>query len=127
MEIEEDPRYLVTSTYNRIQWLVVSMTMNPQSIREGEVQRRLAETVSTLKRQVATTRRDDPWALADLVLMAALSGDQALAEDAFRSLKALNPIRDVYTSGLPVLQQLSTVLPDNAGIARAVQWYEQFV
>jgi hypothetical protein len=127
MTIEQDERYLVTSTYNRVQWLVLGVTMQPETIRLDKVKSLLTETLATLQRQVATTRRDDPWAMADLLLMAALANDQILAEEAFRALTMLNPVSDVYQSGYPVLKRLLAALPDNTAIAQAMQWYEQFV
>jgi hypothetical protein len=126
MAIEQNERYLVTSTYNRVQWLVLGVIMRPETVGSVEVQSLLAQTLGTLQRQIATTRRDDPWALCDLVLLAALADDRMLAEEAFRLLTSLNPVSDVYVSGFRVLEQLHETLPGNAAIGEAIQWYAPF-
>ena len=122
--LEENDSFRITSTYNRVQWIVLSVVLNPQGWRDDkDVQYTLSGTIAALKRQTATTRRDDPWALADLGLLAALAEDQVLAGEAFRSMNALKPVADLYTSGRPVIERLAKALDNPAGLRLAAQWY----
>src|SRR5262249_17710210 len=76
MELEENDRYRITSTYNRVQWTVLSIIDKPALLKEESFTQRLEAMLNRLLRHSATIRRDDPWALADLGLLATLTEDE---------------------------------------------------
>jgi tetratricopeptide (TPR) repeat protein len=114
-ELEQNDTYRINNTYNQVQWLILRVLLEPVLI-SGNNESMVAElrkTLQILRRQIATDRQQDPWAYSDVGLLHALLGDKIGADVAWNRMDAVHPIPSVYRSGLPVLEDLVTVLPDN--------------
>jgi tetratricopeptide (TPR) repeat protein len=121
-ELEQNEAYRIKNTYNQIQWLILRVLLDPGLIagRDEPTRQELNRALQTLRQQIATDRQQDPWAYSDVGLLQVLLGDQIAADNAWDRMDSLHPIPSVYRSGLPVLQELAKVLPDNGGLRDAV-------
>jgi hypothetical protein len=119
-KLEEQDRYRITSTYNRVQWLVLSILLKPAVAATPQLLNTVRQMQPTVER---AARAGDPWRYADLALLALVAGDRDDAFDALEVMKSLNPVADVYKSGLPVIERLSAVLPEHTGLRDARDWY----
>lgn len=118
---ELERRYHVASTYNQIQWLILRILSSDNPLATlTEMHGDLVQAEEALRRQIATARREDPWAWCDLGLLRVLKGQEAEAKQAWDQMDALNPILTVYSSGLAVLNDLTKVLPASEPLARTV-------
>jgi hypothetical protein len=118
-KLEEDDRYRISSTYNSVQWLVLSILLKP-----GFAATSLLDEVRKMQPKVErAARAGDPWRYADLALLALVADDRDDAFDALDVMKSLNPVEDVYKSGLPVIERLLAVLPEHTALHDARDWY----
>lgn len=120
-DLEQDDRYRMANSYNLVQSLVLPILGKPSSLKDAETRAQIEGAIETLRRQIATTRREDAWALSDLGLLKALLGDERGALQAWSEMDSLNPVGNVYSSGKPVLESLAEKLPDNAALQHGVQ------
>ncbi|MFN7922294.1 MAG: tetratricopeptide repeat protein [Bryobacteraceae bacterium] len=118
-KLEEREEFLIKSTYNRVQWIVTSLQQRPPA--DGKLGADVASTIASVRELIGPS--DDPWISADRALLAALDGDKKATIDVLDALGATKPIKDVYKSGLPVVQRLHKLLPGNAALAQAESWY----
>lgn len=121
LTLEQDDRFRIANSYNLVQRVVVPVLTSPDSLADDELQARLRDIASSIDRQIATTRVGDPWAYSDLGLVQLLAGDEATANRTWDRMDDLEPQRNLYTSGLPVLEALANALPQNEGLRRAAE------
>jgi tetratricopeptide (TPR) repeat protein len=114
-KVEQNDRYRIANSYNQVQWLVLRILDNPHLLKDGDPETiaEIGRAIETVRRQIATTRREDPWAHSDLGLLKALQGDERGALQAWGEMDSLNPVSSVYSSGMPILEGLAEKLPDN--------------
>ena len=98
---------------------MLKILRQPASI--GSLGGELESAIQILRRQIATTRKEDPWAYCDLGLLHALSGSQNEAWSAWDEMDSREPVQSVYTFGLPVLEELAAALPAQRLLANAVE------
>lgn len=115
-DLEENREYRVQSTYNRVQWLVLKSLLDKKL--PPDLQRIQDAVIARI-----TNGRRDPWVFADLGLLATLNGDERAARRAFREIDGLAPIRDVYSSGFAVLNDLKAAGIHGVNLEPAIDWY----
>jgi hypothetical protein len=120
LELQEG--YDIASTYNRVQWIVAQILIDPTSIADPGGS--LAEQAKAMLKLLDQSIVKDAWTSADVLLLAALLDDRRGARKAWNALVAARPIRDVYESGLPVLQALAARLPGNEPLSDAIRNYQ---
>lgn len=123
--LEQDDRFRIANSYNLVQRAVVPVLMLPESRVGDELQARLRDIASSIDRQIATTRVGDPWAYSDLGLVQLLAGDEAKANRTWDRMDALKPQRNLYMSGVPVLEALSNALPRDESLRRAAERFHE--
>jgi tetratricopeptide (TPR) repeat protein len=121
LALEQDDRFRIANSYNLVQRVVVPVLTSPESLGGSELQKKLGEILSVIERQLATTRPADAWAYSDLGLVQLLGGDEAAANWSWDKMDDLKPTRNVYTSGLPVLESLAAVVSDAEPFRRAAE------
>lgn len=121
--LEEDDRYRISSTYNRVQWLVLSVLASRNFAATGEFHDEAQRLLPVVQRAAKSGDGQDPWRYADVALVALLLRNQRDALEALDVMKSLNPVAEVYKSGLPVLHSLSQALPEHDGLREAADWY----
>jgi tetratricopeptide (TPR) repeat protein len=124
-DIEQNPIYRISNSYNQVQWLVLQVLLGPNLIEDGKLSSDLDLAIQSLRRQIMGARSADPWAHSDLGLLLTLKGEKVAAERAWDEVGALNPLPSVYTSGLPVLKDLAKALPLHVGLQRAIDRFEK--
>jgi hypothetical protein len=110
-ELELNEAYNIQSTYNRIQWIVAQILIDPASISNPDGT--LATEANEILKLLSRSSDKDPWASADVLLLSSILKDRRRARGAWSDLVDARPIQDVYESGLPVLCELAGKLPDN--------------
>lgn len=121
MALEQDDLFRIADSYNLVQSAVVPVLTSPELLGNHQFQLKLREIALSIDRQIATARPEDPWAYSDLGLVQLLSGEEATANRMWDKMDALKPQRKVYTSGLPVLEALSSTLSDHQALRRAAE------
>jgi hypothetical protein len=116
LEVNED--YQIESTYNRVQWIVLRILSNPAVLDDPAEEKATTDLASLRRRQAV-----DPWAWADVLLLAVLSDNNSLASEAFNAIDRPSTIGDVYDSGLRVFEQLASVMPDREVLQWAIRKY----
>jgi tetratricopeptide (TPR) repeat protein len=120
-ELELNPSYGINSTYNRVQWIVMQIMVDPSSLErsDGVVKdaRDMLELLSGKKVQ-------DAWTSADVILLSALLGERRRLRRAWDSLVGTEPTQDVYKSGLLILQELASLLPGRELLPYAIELYQ---
>jgi hypothetical protein len=124
--LEQTEAFRISNSYNQVQFLVLRILLDPSLLRQHDAAMvdELTKTIQILRRQIITTRSEDPWAYSDLGLLHTLLGDEGGAKAAWEEIDALRPIRSVYTSGLSVLRELAGVLPNNKTLSDAITRFE---
>ena len=120
-DLEQDDRYRIANSYNQVQWLVLRILNDPALLKSEKTESEIDLAIETVSRQIATTRREDPWAHSDLGLLKALAGDKRGALLAWRDMDDLKPVSSVYTSGIPVLESLANKITNNDGLQAGVE------
>ena len=110
LTFEQDDRFRVANSYNLVQSVVLPVIRKPGLLTDASFKDKLRKVHDSIERQIATVRSDDPWAYSDLGLVELLGGDPSAAHESWDQMDALQPERNVYVSGLPVLQSLSAAL-----------------
>jgi tetratricopeptide (TPR) repeat protein len=125
--LEQNDAYRISNSYNQVQWLVLRVLLHPELIANGnrEMLDELETAIQSLRRQIMTARRQDPWAHSDVGLLHTLLGDRPGANRAWAEVDALDPLPSVYSSGLAVLKELQRVLPDDEVLDNAVARFER--
>ncbi len=121
--IEQTEAFRISNSYNQVQFLVLTILREPASI--GSLDRELESAIHALRRQIITTRTEDPWAYSDLGLLYALSGDETEASSAWDEMDSLKPVRSVYSSGLPILKELAEALPKKSFLAQSIERFDR--
>lgn len=121
-ELELNEAYDIQSTYNRIQWIVAQILIDPGLISNPDGT--LATEANEMLKLLSRSSVKDPWASADVLLLSSILKDKKRAREAWDSLVDARPIRDVYESGLPVLCDVAGKLPDNELLRDAIAKYE---
>jgi tetratricopeptide (TPR) repeat protein len=127
LSLEQDDRFRIANSYNLVQRVVVPVLTSPGSLNDQGLQHTLREIGSAIQRQIDTTRPGDAWALSDLGLVQLLMGEEAAANETWNRMDDLQPQRNVYTSGLPVLEALATALPELQPVRRAARRFRASV
>lgn len=117
--LERDPAYEIQSTYNRGQAIVLQLLIDPAQ-RDAATWKREA---NQLLLRLCARADPDVWAAANIVLVAALLGDQDRFENGLAALHRGEPSHDVFSSGLRVLQELQEAMPPTWLLDEAVAWY----
>jgi tetratricopeptide (TPR) repeat protein len=121
-ELEMNAAYEIKSTYNRVQWIVMQILVDPSSLSrpDGEVIERASGMLELLSENIV----QDAWTSADVILLSAILGDRRRLRRAWDTLVETNPTEDVYKSGLLVLHNLAKRLPDNELLRDAIDLYK---
>jgi hypothetical protein len=121
-ELERNSAYEIKSTYNRVQWIVVQILIDPSSLSrsDSEVIERARGMLDLLSENLVP----DAWTSADVFLLSTILGDRRRLRRAWDSLIETEPTEDVYKSGLLVLQDLAKKLPDNELLRYAIDLYK---
>jgi tetratricopeptide (TPR) repeat protein len=121
-ELELNPAYGVKSTYNRVQWIVMKIFLDPSTLDKtnSEVEKAAQDTLRLLQESIVR----DAWTSADVILLSAILRDRRQLRRAWNDLVETKPTEDVYKSGLLVLRDLAQRLPNNDTLQRAVSLYE---
>jgi tetratricopeptide (TPR) repeat protein len=104
-KIEENQMYQIANTYNRVQWTVNRLLSKPELIDEKSMIEGMRNTLDRMGKPQAGGE-GGAWRWADILLLAVLVGDERSAREAITALRIPSTLKDVYTSGLPVLSQL---------------------
>jgi tetratricopeptide (TPR) repeat protein len=120
LKFEQDDRFRVANSYNLVQSVVLPVISEPHRLDDEKFKPKLHDVHAAIERQIATVRAEDPWAYSDRGLVELLLGDTMAANESWDQMDALQPERNVYTSGLPVLQSLSNKLMQVDAIQHAV-------
>lgn len=124
-ELELNSAYEIKSTYNRVQWIVINILVDPSTLKEPEsdVAKAAQDTLKLLQNNIVP----DAWTSADVILLSAILGDRRQLRQAWNDLVETKPTEDVYKSGLLVLRDLAQRLPKNETLQHAVSLYESKV
>jgi tetratricopeptide (TPR) repeat protein len=124
-ELELNPAYGVKSTYNRVQWIVMKIFLDPSTLDKtnSEVAKAAQDTLRLLQESIVR----DAWTSADVILLSAILRDRRQLKRAWDDLVETKPTEDVYKSGLLVLRDLAQRLPNNQTLQQAVSLYESKV
>jgi len=125
-ELEQDACYAIDATYNQVQAIVLTVLTQPDLIhaRDDAIHAEIDRVSKALLNILKFARPRDSWARSDLGLLLTLKGDEAGAETEWRRLDKLNPIRDVYQSGLSALKDIRAKLIGFAPVEKAVAHFE---
>jgi hypothetical protein len=136
-KFEADPAFGLANTYNAVNRLLSRLLLDPGlltsggkgSRREGsesvDVRADLEAVARTLQSQLATQRRGDYWALADLALINVLLGKQDAAS-AYAAFEAELRPDSAYQSALAIVKPLAALdLPTAAELKLAGQRLEK--
>ena len=119
-DLEMNSAYGIKSTYNRVQWIVMQVLVDPSSVSSDS---ELAGHTRGLLELLSGGTVQDAWTSADILLLAAISDDRRRLRRAWDALVASHPAADVYKSGLLVLQDLAVKVPGNALLLYAIDLY----
>jgi hypothetical protein len=135
-QLEDDERYGIVNSYNRVNRLLVRLVLQPELLDGSgtvdlgggtvplDVRQELAATATAIADQLAGPRRGDHWAMADLALIQVLL-DQADPVTAYARFNAASPPDYVYTSVLAGLQPLADLALSSASrIGKAISSLE---
>jgi tetratricopeptide (TPR) repeat protein len=100
---------LLESTYNRVNYIVLTVLQNPESLAEESTLQLIGDTANIVQRQVDGTRYDQWWAWADLGQLYLLSGKNYEATKSYRNFIPKVNSR-ALVSHLNVLRSLQAAL-----------------
>lgn len=113
-EIEQDPQYAISDSYNLVNELLLCILNNPAEIESLRTHIKEAESIVT--KQVRADRHDQWWAWADLGLLNLLARNPTEAEHSYRQFWAVGARDSDFASTRPALEQcrdaLANVAPD---------------
>ena len=124
-EVEADPAYEITSTYNRVQSIVMQILVDQSSLSRAAGD--LIGRTRSLLDLLSGILLPDAWTSADIILLAVISGNRRRLRRGWDALIDNEPTDDVYKSGLLVLKDLEGKLSDNALLSHAIGLYESKV
>lgn len=101
---EIERRYRLDDSYNRINWIVLTLLQDPARL--DELDQEINEAIDLIQAQVQGPRRDQWWAWADLGLVCQLGGRSREAQEAYEHFRQAGARPTDYKSVLPVLKQL---------------------
>lgn len=101
---EIERRYQLDDSYNRTNWIVLTLLQDPGKL--GALEREINEAIDLIQAQVQGPRRDQWWAWADLGLVCQLGGRPVESEVAYEHFRQAGARPADYKSVLPVLEQL---------------------
>lgn len=107
-EVEQDEQYDIIDSYNLTNSVVLPVVVEPTRLNADlpEIQR----AADVLKGQVQGKRRDQWWAWADLGLLALLSEQQEVADDAYRQFRRNGARASDFDSTIAVIQECQEAL-----------------
>jgi tetratricopeptide (TPR) repeat protein len=113
-EVEQDPRYGISNSYNLVNELVLGLSNDPAAI--DSLQPMIRDAASIVEKQVRGDRHDQWWAWADLGLLYILARMPAEAEVAYKMFWAVGARESDLASSVSILEQcrgaLAAVAPD---------------
>lgn len=113
-EIERDPRFDISDSYNLVNELLLRILNNPAEI--DSLRSDIKEAESIVTKQVHADRHDQWWAWADLGMLNLLAGKPTEAEQAYKQYWAAGPRDSDFASTRATLEQcrdaLANVTPD---------------
>jgi tetratricopeptide (TPR) repeat protein len=118
-DIEQDPKYEITDSYNLTNSLVIPILLDPGNLEA--IQGDFLRAAEIVNKQVRGKRRDQWWAWADLGLLALLSRQPELALRAYQQYPSTGARSSDYASTIAVLQQCHDRLePMDPGVASSI-------
>ena len=120
-DLEANAAYEIKSTYNRVQWIVLQILVDPSSVSRPGTQ--VIERARGMLDLLSESIVQDVWTSADVVLLSAILEDRRRLRRAWDSLVGNEPTEDVYKSGLLVLNDLAKAWSSNEVLASAVDLY----
>lgn len=102
---EIEGRYQLDDSYNRINWIVLTLLQDPGKL--GALEKEINEAIDLIQAQVQGPRRDQWWAWADLGLVCQLGGRVREARGAYEHFQQAGARPVDYKSVLDVLESLS--------------------
>jgi hypothetical protein len=113
---EIEGRYQLDDSYNRINWIVLTLLQDPGKL--GALEKEINEAIDLIQAQVQGPRRDQWWAWADLGLVCQLGGRPRESGVAYEHFRQAGARPTDYKSVLPVLEQLrATFEPSDLDLA----------
>ncbi len=117
-EHEHRVQHTFPSSYNSVQRLVARILDHPERLAEDRWRddvvsypETFEEAEGELKQQLAGSRINDPWAMADRgLLLLLLGGDPASERTAWREIQRVKPPAYVFSSTLPAIRDIQTKL-----------------
>ncbi len=101
---EIEHRYQLDDSYNRTNWIVLTLLEDPGKL--GALEKEINEAIDLIQAQVQGPRRDQWWAWADLGLVCQLGGRPRESGVAYEHFRQAGARPTDYKSVLPVLEQL---------------------
>lgn len=108
---EEDSTYLIQSSYNMVNSIVLRVTEDITSL--TSLKKRIETAIHVVRKQINSSREKDWWAWADLGLLYVLSEADELAIEVYRKIKDLGAKEDHITSISSVLKQLGLQIEES--------------
>jgi hypothetical protein len=111
-EIEQDPQYGISDSYNLVNELLLSILNRPAAI--DSLGARIKDAESIVAKQVRADRHDQWWAWADLGMLNLLAGNPTEAEHAYKRYWAEGARDSDFASTRAALEQCRDALADVA-------------
>ncbi len=114
-KIESDSRLKVANSYNLVNRLLVRLQISTsldQAVGGVTLASAIKDAAIVVRNQTLGPRRGDPWALADLLTLRLVLGDEAAAREAWEKFLESATVEHSFTSSRRVLAELASLTPD---------------
>ncbi|GIH02458.1 hypothetical protein Rhe02_05250 [Rhizocola hellebori] len=111
-EIEQDPGYHIEDSYNLVNAIVAGLLIAPAGLTQMSTE--IVAAAEVVRKQIASSRRDQWWAWADYGMLSVLIGDDEEAHNAYRQFRSCGPAISDYESVVRVLISLAEGLTSDA-------------